>query len=192
MSRCSPTVTPSEFDLFVSSEIHKINSMLSDGQKVLHQLERGQTTPKRPCSRSGSCQIQRNLLSPEQPECVFSPKPRKPALIGEMADQAANMIVDSLISRGNALIPDLSPSTSTPQTRKQHQHADDLMTFEEASPVKAPHSAGRRFLNRPPKQAMLYPKTDLYSGTPTPTAGKWVPHGRSRKMFVPEGSSSPR
>lgn len=196
MSRCPPAVSPSTFDLFVSSEISKINSMLSEGQKVLSALERGQSTPKRACSRGGSCQTSaepRHLLSPKSPECVFSPKLRKDPLIGAMADKAANLIVDSLISRSNALIPDLE---SPPRTRNQRypaQESGDLMGFEEVSPViKAPHSAARRFLNRPPKQAMLFPKSDLYSGTPTPVPGKWLPHGRSRMIFVPEGSSMPR
>lgn len=171
--------------------------MLNKGQKVLNDLERGQTTPKRQCSRvpDQTPPNRRNLLSPS-PECVFSPKQRQSALIGTMAGHAANLIVDNLIARSNALIPDLSSSNYTPQQgiqRHPAQQADNLMAFEEASPViKAPHSAARRFLNRPSNRAMLYPRSDLYSSTPTPSPGKWVSLGGTRKMFVPEGASLPR
>lgn len=213
MSRCTrptsnaPTVSSSDFNLFVTSEINKISSMINKGQKVLNELERGQTTPKRTCPRVPDRTLpnQRNFLSPKSPECVFSPKPRqstaqanlKPsALIETMAGHAADLIVDSLIARSNALIPDLTPSTPTPRPgiqRHPAQQADNLMAFEEASPViNAPHSAARRFLNRPLNRTMLHPSSDLYSGTPTPSHGKWVSVGGTRRMFVPEGSSMSR
>lgn len=206
MSHCrnsAPTVSNSEFNLYASSQISEISSMFKEGQKLmLTELQRGQSTPKRPCSRSGACQTppnQRNLLSPT-PDCVFSPKAQQSAMIGALADQAASFIVDRLIADSNALIPDLDPPTPTPRaTIQRHpaQQSDDLMCFEEASPpvIQAPHSAARRFLNQLPKQAILYPaqpKTNLYSGTPTPNPGKWISHGPSRKVFVPEGSSMPR